>query len=201
MAAKMQYVRATTLNHLPLEETKRSFDAVLAKEAGLQALKAKADAEGFLAVRGKESNWGMNASWTTNDGRSVSYEMHTQSVRRDKDQACLVTETLRTSERETATFHSFLVAPKGNFKNVSEFYTDKAYRVRLAHSKWTRFTACVRRKCVGTCLGSLVTCSGTWAAYLGCVFIACGGCMAVCGACALCNCSWWCKWAVGCCKD
>lgn len=201
MATNPLHIRATTLDYLPLASTKRAFDAAHAKEAGLQALRAKATADGFVPVRGKESNWGMKASWTASNGKSVSYEMHIESHKGGKDEACLMTETLRTSDGDTTTYNSFLVAAGGNFKNVSEYYADSANRVRLAKSKWTRFRNCVKSRCVGPCLGSLVTCSGTWAAYLLCVAIACGGCMAVCGACALCNCKWWCKWAVGCCKD
>lgn len=201
MPAKPIYVRATTLDYIALSATKKAFDSALGSQAGLQAIQKKAQAEGFIRVRGKESNWGMSASWTASDGRSMSYEMHVESHRRGTDEGCLMTESLRMSDGKTDVKHTFLIAPKGSFSKVTEYYVDSANRVRLARSKWTRFKKCAKSRCFGPCLGSLVTCSGTWAAYLGCVAIACGSCMAVCGACALCNCSVWCKWAVGCCKD
>jgi hypothetical protein len=65
----------------------------------------------------------------------------------------------------------------------------------------SRFVACIRSSCAETCLGSLVGCAGAFPVYVQCVAVACGGCALKCGACAGCNCGFWCKWAAGCCED
>jgi hypothetical protein len=73
----------------------------------------------------------------------------------------------------------------------------------LAGTFWQRFVTCLRGGCAGTCLGSIGTCAGKgggWAAVLACIAVACGGCALRCSACAACDCSWWCRWAAGCCR-
>jgi len=65
---------------------------------------------------------------------------------------------------------------------------------------FTRFITCIRRSCASVCLGSLTACAGVFPVYLKCVAVACGGCALKCGACAACDCGFWCKWAVGCCN-
>jgi hypothetical protein len=69
-----------------------------------------------------------------------------------------------------------------------------------ALSIFSRLINCVRSTCASVCLGSLTACAGVFPVYLKCVAVACGGCALKCGACATCDCSFWCKWAVGCCR-
>jgi hypothetical protein len=66
---------------------------------------------------------------------------------------------------------------------------------------WDRFRGCLGG-CGGVCLAALGSCVGAGAlpAILGCLAIRCGGCAAKCAACATCDCSWWCRWAAGCCQ-
>lgn len=196
------YVRATTLDYLAPPSSKSAFAKTLAKDTGLRALRDKAITDGFTPHTGSKANWGMKSSWTTSAGETLTYEWHIMALRRGKDEAAVCTESLVSSRREKEVYHSLLTAPNGNFTKASEHYATKSASIRLAHSKWTRFKACVKKSsCGSVCVAALTTCSGSWAAYLGCVAIACGGCMGKCAACALCNCRWWCKWAVGCCKD
>jgi hypothetical protein len=65
---------------------------------------------------------------------------------------------------------------------------------------FSRLINCVKGTCASVCLGSLTACAGVFPVYLKCVAVSCGGCALKCGACATCNCSFWCRWAVGCCK-
>lgn len=97
----------------------------------------------------------------------------------------------------------FLVAPGGDVTKTQEMRFDSATgKVIATNSWWTRFKACISGKCQATCVGSLGTCAfASWAGYLQCVALACGGCSAKCVACATCKCRWWCKWATGCCND
>jgi hypothetical protein len=69
-----------------------------------------------------------------------------------------------------------------------------------AGTLFDRFNVCMKAGCYGTCLESLVTCVGAFAAYLACVVTACGGCALKCGACAACDCAPWCSWGAGCCR-
>jgi hypothetical protein len=73
----------------------------------------------------------------------------------------------------------------------------------LAGTFWQRFVACLRGSCASGCLGAVATCAakgGGWAAFLACLAVTCGGCALKCSACAACDCTWWCKWAAGCCR-
>lgn len=66
---------------------------------------------------------------------------------------------------------------------------------------WDRVVRCLGRDCGGVCLGAAVSCPKVnWAAFLICLAGRCGVCVIKCGACATCDCTWWCKWAAGCCE-
>lgn len=66
---------------------------------------------------------------------------------------------------------------------------------------WQRFVTCLRGSCAEACLQALATCPRTsWVVFLGCMAVRCGGCALRCSACAACDCSWWCRWAAGCCR-
>lgn len=115
-----------------------------------------------------------------------------------QDSAAVVTVTL-TAGQSTEEYNMLLVASAGNFAQAREFTMENDQLVR-ANSWWTAVRDCLINKCGASCVGSLVTCSGTWSAYLLCLAARCGGCWIKCTACATCNCKWWCKWGVGCCR-
>lgn len=97
----------------------------------------------------------------------------------------------------------FLVAPGGDVTKTVEMRYDAVTKgVISTNSWWTRLKACIKGSCSSVCAAALGTCTlASWAGYLQCLAIACGGCSAKCVACATCKCRWWCKWATGCCKD
>ncbi|MEU8435413.1 hypothetical protein AB0F18_21345 [Streptomyces sp. NPDC029216] len=67
---------------------------------------------------------------------------------------------------------------------------------------WDALTGCLGRDCGGVCLSAALTCPKVnWAAFLICLAGRCGVCVLKCAACATCDCSWWCKWAAGCCDQ
>ena len=115
------------------------------------------------------------------------------------NQAAIATATISAGEN-SSTYEAFLEARNGNFNQVTE-YTIAGNRLTQAESWWTALVRCLSGSCATTCLGALVSCTGAWAAYVLCVLAACGGCGAKCAACATCNCSWWCRWAAGCCEQ
>lgn len=131
--------------------------------------------------------------------QAIQFELLVRSFNRpgSTDEAAVATVTIESgANRET--YEMLLEAPGGNFAKGREFEV-RGGQVQRANSWWTATKSCLRSKCASVCVGALVTCGGTWAAYLGCVAVACGGCWVKCAACATCNCRWWCKWGVGCC--
>jgi hypothetical protein len=114
-----------------------------------------------------------------------------------KDKAAIATITLTAGKNREA-YDLLLEAPDGDFANAREFKVEND-QVVPAESWWSATRSCLTRNCAAACIGALITCSGTWAAYLACVAVICGGCWARCAACASCDCRWWCRWATGCC--
>lgn len=117
-----------------------------------------------------------------------------------QDQAAIATVTA-TAGSHTEVYDMLLEAPNGDFAKAREFEVNERDQLVAANSWWTAARSCAIGKCGSVCIGALVACSGTWAAYLLCVAAACGGCWVRCAACATCNCRWWCKWATGCCHQ
>jgi hypothetical protein len=131
--------------------------------------------------------------------RTVEFELAGQSFSRGDDEGALATAVVRGGRNELA-YHFLLEAPGGNFQQAREFAVENDAVVE-ALSWWTAWTGCLSRDCASTCLGSLLSCAGTWAAYFWCVVAACGGCVLKCAGCATCDCGWWCRWAAGCCSQ
>jgi hypothetical protein len=129
---------------------------------------------------------------------SVEINVQDYSKKGVKDKLALLTVTFQAGAN-TETREMLLEAPGGNFAKPREYIVVKN-KLAPARSWWTAFKACLKRKCIATCLAALVKCSGTWAAYIACVLVTCAACGVSCAACSTCNCKWWCKWAVGCCK-
>lgn len=101
---------------------------------------------------------------------------------------------------QSKTYSFSLIAPQGKFENVIEREVEeKTLTVTRANSLWTCFVKRVKSKCKEVCVAALATCSGSWAAYLGCLALSCGGCALKAFGCCLCDCSIWCRWVVGCC--
>ena len=143
-------------------------------------------------------------------GLTVNKLDHTYMVQELKksgssDKAAIVVTTLSAPGAFAGTEIDvrFLMAPNGDVQKTTEMRFDRTTgKVVPTNSWWTRFKSCISGKCASTCVASLGTCAfASWAGYLQCVAIACGGCSAKCIVCASCNCRWWCKWATGCCKD
>ena len=129
--------------------------------------------------------------------QAVEFELVGQSFSNGNDQAAVLTTTIKAGDQEE-TYEAFLEAPGGDFRRARE-YTMEGAKVVETQSWWTAWVGCLRGRCASTCLSALVRCSGTWTAYFWCVVARCGGCVLRCAACATCDCSWWCRWAAGCC--
>jgi hypothetical protein len=131
---------------------------------------------------------------------AVTFEFHFQNLVNPKSKTAYAIGVATISAGAfSESYELLLEAPNGSIRNSRE-WTIKGGQVVRAHSWWSKMSRCLTGRCAGVCAAALAACSGTWVAYLGCVIVACGGCWVVCGACASCSCSWWCRWAVGCCR-
>ncbi len=129
--------------------------------------------------------------------RTVEFELVGQSVSKEGAEGAIATAVIKAGNNQLA-YDILLEAPGGDFQHAREF-TIVGDEVVPANSWWSAWRGCLTRTCASTCLTSLFTCSGTWAAYFWCVAATCGGCVLKCAGCASCDCSWWCRWAAGCC--
>ncbi|GAA2603448.1 hypothetical protein [Streptomyces tubercidicus] len=94
-----------------------------------------------------------------------------------------------------------LEAPNQNYTAVTET-TVQGGTLRVVDGWWDALTGCLGRDCGSVCLGAAISCPKVnWIAFLACLAGRCGGCIVKCAACATCDCSWWCKWAAGCCNQ
>ena len=131
----------------------------------------------------------------------VEFEIGVQSFRkqRSNDQGAIVRAAI-SAGRNKEVYEMLLEARSGDFDDFTETTVDDNGKVVEAESWWTAFRGCLP-PCGPVCLRALVTCKGTWAQYIGCVLWHCIGCGAKCAGCATCNCRWWCRWGVGCCRQ
>jgi hypothetical protein len=172
----------------------------LADEARARGYRAHDDQEEFLGVRLRsQATHDVEPTGPTRGPavRRVEFEIVGQSFSKDGAEGAVATGVVRAGGNEQA-YDLLLEAPGGRFSEAREF-TLVNDQIVPANSWWSAWTGCLRGSCASTCLTSLVTCTGTWAGYFWCVAATCGGCVLRCSACATCDCSWWCRWATGCC--
>jgi hypothetical protein len=131
----------------------------------------------------------------------VEFEFLAQSARkqRARGEAAIAVATISAGKNKDE-YEMLLEAPDGDFARFTELTIDETGKVVEADSWWTAFTGCLPQ-CGGPCLTALAECRGTWIEYIGCVLWRCVGCGVKCAGCATCSCSWWCSWAVGCCRQ
>jgi len=174
---------------------------------------------GFEALTGPENFFGIKETYRVmmDDGEIVqqttTLEVQDYISSDRRDLGALVRVRLETEDgcKEEYTFN--LVAPCGDFSRPIEYQavatiirdpTTGAMTTRLEMVETDSWGSCMLqelKKCASPCVNALVTCPKTsWTAYLGCLAVRCGGCFVAKAACCTCNCKWWCKWAVGCCR-
>ena len=189
--------------------------SILTKKAEVKPMYAHASQLGYTPLEGPKNLQGFKRTYNAREAvvsgkqqvqkLEISYQVQELQKRGSKDKAAIIITTLKGVGIPEGIENDarLLVAPGGDINKVEEFKVErKTNKIVLTHSWWTRFKACITGKCSSVCLQALVTCpTASWAAYLGCLALKCGGCSAKCVGCASCKCRWWCKWAVSCCKD
>jgi hypothetical protein len=185
-----------------LQASSATYQAAL-QEVQSRRLQARADSPPF--------------GWTTKDDSVLGDQVQTLTFIQDlgsdggEDLGLLgfvargFDETGRPIRQE---YFELVSKPSAGVTDLSDIKTVATFRdgAKVAgniqpFSIFSRFIKCVRNSCAGTCLGALTACAGVFPVYLKCVIVACGGCAVKCGACAGCDCGFWCRWAVGCCRD
>ncbi|MFF9158403.1 hypothetical protein ACF1AB_39965 [Streptomyces sp. NPDC014846] len=111
-----------------------------------------------------------------------------------------VIEVPGTSYKQVDAF--VLEAHNGDLLDAKELVPTSSSVLEERDGWWDALTGCLGRDCGGVCLSAAMSCPKVnWAAFLICLAGRCGVCVVKCAACATCNCSWWCKWAAGCCDN
>jgi hypothetical protein len=180
--------------------------------SNLRRLDDEAQKRGYKKITGPKGDFGLRQTYqAANPVRApkgergepvqkIEFELSLSSYEDpDSDTQAAVASVRIVADSNTEVYDMLLETDGGDFQEVREFKVEREQVVR-ANSWWTAARDCVFRNCGGVCIGALLTCSGTWAAYLACFAVVCGGCWLKCAACATCNCKWWCKWATGCCR-
>ncbi len=183
----------------------RSFAAVN-KDEELQAVSRELLQQGYKPQTKPGNYFGWDIAYQRRDGETAKVTLRVQDYAKEgsKDPAAVGAITISAGTRSD-TYSFSVIAPEGNFEKAIEYRADRqSLKVERAQSFWTCFRDRVVRQCLGPCITALGTClstsGGSWASYLGCLAIRCGLCAAKAFGCCLCDCSWWCRWAVGCCN-
>jgi hypothetical protein len=182
-----------------------SFRTLNKSDEELQAVSRELMQQGYKPQTKPENHFGWDIAYQRQDGETAKVSIRLQDYAKpgSKDAGAIGSITISAGIRSD-TYSFSLIAPEGNFEKVIEYRVDRqTLKVEQAHSFWTCFRDRVVSQCVGVCitaLGScLITSGGSWASYLLCLASKCGLCAAKAFGCCLCDCSWWCRWAVGCC--
>ena len=130
----------------------------------------------------------------------LKFQFYAPALRSRTDQAAICTASLTAGGPYALDYDFSLTSPGGNFMAVQE-QTITEGRIVAVDGWWDRLLGCLQRDCGSVCIGATISCPKVnWAAFLVCLAGRCGGCVIKCAACATCDCSWWCKWAAGCCE-
>jgi hypothetical protein len=211
------------IEDLELEQTEvldapsvaRNLDARMkGPRGGLKKLDDEAKGRGYRPVAGPKGEVGLRQKFRSRQPvrppkgekgqpvREVSFDFSLRALEKPDslDQAAIATVTVSTGPNQSEEYDLLLEAPGGNFGQAREFKVEND-QVRPANSWWTAAQTCATSTCGATCVNALLTCTGNWAEYLLCLATRCGLCWAKCTGCATCNCSWTCRWAIGCCRQ
>jgi len=206
-------IKNMTVEIFDPELVRRQVSA-LATKPEVKPILDKATELGFSPLTGAKNLQGFRRTYTSatpvvNGSQKiskleVSYQIQELKKSGSKDKAVVIITTFEGVGLKDANEidSRLLIATDGDLKKTQEFKLGSTGKAVLTKSWWTRFKACIKGSCSSVCLSALVSCPfSSWAAYLGCLAIKCGGCSAKCVGCASCRCRWWCKWAVSCCRD
>jgi len=198
-------VKVLSSQVLEQNQAARRLAALSKSDEELQALSKHLAEQGYEAQTKPANYFGWDIAYQRRDGQTAKVALLVQDYAKggSKDPAAIATITIAAGTR-CDTYSFSVIAPEGNYEKAIEYRVDKeSLKVVRANSFWSCFVNRVSSRCAGVCVAALGSClatsGGSWASYLGCLAIRCGLCAARAFACCLCDCSWWCSWAAGCC--
>ena len=180
-------------------QVKAKFDELKSSktEVGLRRMSSSMESKGFKA---EGTYFGTENSFEQ-DGKTVSSTLILQDYSKGNSKAAV--GTVQISDGTNQESYTFSLEKTGNKPtDVEENFVNAKGDVEKAHSWYS----CLRNKIASICHSyfSFDRCWSTytsWTSFLSCISsIVCGisaGPKAI--ACCTCDCSWVCKWAVGCC--
>lgn len=178
----------------------------------LIALDSQLKREGFspevkaMGEGNKPNFWGhrdiYHNNQTDEDG-SVTISIQNYSKSNSKDSAALVQIRFSVGDRSQV-YSCSLIARSGDFQNMEEYKVDNNLGIVKASSWWSCVQNYIRTRCAAACWNAFATCANVSSVldFVKCVVRAagCGACPLASMACCGCDCSWWCRWAAGCCN-
>ena len=164
------------------------FDKLQKVDEEIRVLTYDLQAKKFSPLEGTKNYWGMSETYRTEDKKTITLEVYLRDFSRPNSKDVSAIGQFKVSSGDRSEVYSFsLLAPKGDFEQAIEYTVDENLKILKADSWWRCVKKRLIRKCAGPCVTSIIACSGTWAAYIGCVALACGGCFTRISACCGCN--------------
>lgn len=181
-------------------QVKAKVDELLSakSENAAKKMSKSLQAKGFKA----ESGYFGNTSEIEQDGKTLTNTIYVQDYKKGNTTGALGIVTISDGKNvETYTFS--LEKTGNNLNDVTEHFVNDKLEVVKANSWYSCLYKTLQAKC-GSTLGLklLTTCWSayinlSWTSFLNCIKQAWCGVSSL--ACCSCDCSWWCKWAAGCC--
>lgn len=184
---------------LAASEVKSKIEAKMAdrNDNAVKKISKSLQSKGYKA----ENGFFGNESSFELDGATVTQTILIQDYKKGNTAGAMGMITISDGKNQDA--YTFSLEKTGNSAtDVAEYYVDSKGEVVKANSWYT----CLRSKLNALC-GGTVHFDNCWSAYSSWTSFAKCIMGIVCGvlsgpkafACCSCDCSWWCKWAAGCC--
>lgn len=186
--------------NLKAEEVKKKIDDMLAdkNENAAKKMSKSLQSKGFKA----ENGYFGNESVIEKDGKTLTNTVYIQDYKKGNTIGAMGIVTV--SDGTNKETYTFSLEKKGNnYTDVEEYYVNDKLEVQKANSWYSCLYKTLQAKCGSSYgLSLLSKCwtaysTASWTSFISCIKSAWCGVTSF--ACCTCDCSWTCKWAVGCC--
>ena len=181
---------------LNASQVKAKFDELKASknENASKKMSKSLEGKGFKA----ENGYFGNESTIEREGATLTNTIYVQDYKKGNTSGALGIVSITDGKNEES--YTFSLEKKGNnFNDVEEYFVNEKLEVVKANSWYTCLSKALQAKC-GSTLGLklLTTCwVSSWTSFLNCIKSTMCGAMSI--TCCSCDCSFWCKYAAGCC--
>ncbi len=199
--------KPTKTQKLNSADVAKQFDQMRQTNNKVKAADDFLKQRGFSAKTGADDAMGESDTFKGKDDKGNEQETTTtlkaqNYQKKGSKDAAAIAQIDVVAGRETRSYSFVLIAPDGDINKAEEYAVEESggkAQVGKANSWWS-CTKARTQNCGSTCVSALTSCwNGSWVYYLGCLAVKCGWCYLKAAACCGCDCSWWCRWAVGCC--